>query len=110
MYKIPLTNSPNQRFQCNIPVNGENILFQFDLWFNYQAKYWLMTLTDVRNKKEIFSNLPLLCSNGEYYNMLSQLSYKGIGVCIILPIIEEEKSMPDEKDIGRSYVMIWGDN
>ena len=110
MVKIPLTNSPNQKFTCTIPVNGENKNFKFELWYNYQAEYWLFSLYDTSTESYIFSNLPLLSSNYKFYDILYQLDYMKIGVCIMLPLIVDKKSAADDKNLGTSYVMIWGDN
>ena len=110
MVKIPLTNSPNQKFTCTVPVNGENKNFKFELWYNYQAEYWLFSLYDISTESYIFSNLPLLSSNYKFYDILYQLNYMKIGVCIMLPLIVDKKSAADDKNLGTSYVMIWGDN
>lgn len=110
MVKIPLTNSPNQKFTCTVPVNGENKNFKFELWYNYQAEYWLFSLYDISTESYIFSNLPLLSSNYKFYDILYQLDYMKIGVCIMLPLIVDKKSAADDKNLGTSYVMIWGDN
>lgn len=110
MVKIPLTNSPNQKFICTVPVNGENKNFRFELWYNYQAEYWLFSLYDISTESYIFSNLPLLSSNYKFYDILYQLDYMKIGVCIMLPLIIDKKSAADDKNLGTSYVMIWGDN
>ena len=110
MVKIPLTNSPNQKFTCTVPVNGENKSFMFELWYNYQAEYWLFSLYDISTESYIFSNLPLLSSNYKFYDILYQLDYMKIGVCIMLPLIVDKKSAADDKNLGTSYVMIWGDN
>ena len=110
MVKIPLTNSPNQKFTCTVPVNGENKNFRFELWYNYQAEYWLFSLYDISTESYIFSNLPLLSSNYKFYDILYQLDYMKIGVCIMLPLIVDKKSAADDKNLGTSYVMICGDN
>ena len=110
MVKIPLTNSPNQKFTCTVPVNGENKNFRFELWYNYQAEYWLFSLYDISTESYIFSNLPLLSSNYKFYDILYQFGYMKIGVCIMLPLIVDNKSAANDKNLGTSYVMIWGDN
>nr|DAQ11965.1 MAG TPA: hypothetical protein [Caudoviricetes sp.] len=110
MVKIPLTNSPNQRFTCTVPINGENKNLRFELWFNYKAKYWLLSLSDVDTESYIFSNLPLLSSHGKFYDILCQLDYKKIGICVMLPVQDDSKSQAGEENLGTSYVMIWGDN
>lgn len=110
MYKVPLTNSPNQTFSIVIPVNGENINFTIFLSYNENAKYWLMTLTKTLTQEEVFCNLPLLCSFDKYSNMIYQLDYKEVGEIMIVPIQETQSSMPNDEDIGIKYVMVWGDN
>ena len=110
MVKIPLTNSPNQKFTSTIPVNGENKSFRFELWYNYQAQYWLFSLYDIATESYIFTNFPLLSSNNKFYDILCQLDYMKIGICVMLPLIDDKKSAADENNLGTSYVMIWGDN
>lgn len=110
MYKIPLSNYPNQSFTCNIPINGENVNLKFSLWYNYQAKYWLMSLSDVKTETTLFYNLPLLSSKGKFRDLFCQLGYLHIGMSIMLPVVEDQSSMANDKNLGTSYVMIWGDN
>lgn len=110
MVKIPLTNSPNQTFTCSVPINGANKRFKFNLWYNYQANYWLFSLYDVQNESWIFLNLPLLVYKGSEWNIIHQLDYMKIGICIILPVVEDKVGNPTKDDIGTHYLMIWGDN
>lgn len=110
MYKIPLTNYPNQSFTCNVPVNGSNIEFRFELWYNEVAGYWLLSLYKVIGNVPLFSNLPLLHSINTFSNILCQLGYKNIGGCIIAPTYIDRRSMPDDNGLGTTYIMVWGDN
>lgn len=111
MYKVPLTPAPNQSFQVSIPVNRENRNFKFDLWYNYQAEYWLLAVSDLTSNKMLFDNIPLLVSYGKFFNMLCQLGYLQIGICGVLPNVSDfSKSMPNDENIGSSYVLVWGDN
>lgn len=110
MVKIPLTNSPNQTLKVTMPVNGETIQFRFKLWFNYQANYWLLSAYDIRKGKEVFTNLPLLTSKGPFADIICQLDYMKIGICVMVPIAGPDGSMADENNLGTSYIMVWGDN
>ena len=110
MYKIPLTNSPNQTFSTAVPVNGENKDFTFVLNYNEQAQYWSMTLMDSLTNEILFSQLPMLFSFFEFANMITQLSYKQIGSIYICPVQETQSSAPNDKDIGQKYILVWGDN
>lgn len=110
MYKIPLTNSPNQTFSCTVPVNGDNKDFTITLNYNSQAEYWAMTVVDSVTQEILFSQLPMLFSFFEYANMITQLEYKQIGSIYICPIQETQASRPNDLDIGQKYVLIWSDN
>ena len=111
MLKIPLTNAPNQKFQCTLPVNDENIQFVFELWYNEQAKYWLLSLSNNTTKEQIFVNLPLLATKSDVFgNMMCQLESKNVGICYVFPIKEDLKTMPNDKELGELYIMVWGDN
>lgn len=110
MYKIPLTNYPNQTFSTAIPINGVNRYFVFNLWYNYQACYWLMTITDQQTEQVLASNIPLLSSTYNFSNLLRQMGYKNIGECYIAPLGNKRLSMPDNTNIGTDFVFCWGDN
>ena len=111
MIRVPLTNAPNQRFQCTLPVNDENIQFVFELWYNEQAEYWILSLTNKTNQEQVFVNLPLLTTkNAVFGNLMCQLEYKNVGICYIFPTSEDLKSMPNDKELGELYLMVWGDN
>ena len=110
MLIVPLSNSPNQTFNIVVPVDGENRTFKFDLWYNEVAEYWLITATDTKTNTKLFDNLPLLTSYGEFFNILTQLTYKKIGTAGVLPNSADfKKSMPNDKNLGTEYVLIWGD-
>lgn len=110
MVRIPLYPYPNQTFQCRVPVNGGNKNFRFNLWYNEQAEYWLLTLVDVDKEETIFANLPLLASKNNFADMITQLDYKMIGMCFVIPQITDKASAPDDENLGTGYIMIWGDN
>jgi len=111
MLKIPLTNAPNQRFQCTLPVNDRNIIFVFELWYNEQAGYWFLSLTNKSDNEQVFVNLPLLATkDADFGNIMCQLGYKNVGICYVFPISEDAKSMPNNKELGELYLMLWGDN
>lgn len=110
MYRIPLTNYPNQKFVCTVPVNDENKNFRFELWYNYQAEYWLFSLYDLQTNSYLFSNLPMLTTYGQWCNMFYQLDYLKIGICFMVPSTSGISDNPNEDNIGTGYLMIWGDN
>lgn len=110
LYKIPLTNSPNQTFRITVPVNDENKTFVVKLNFNEQANYWNFSLFDSFTEEPIFVNIPLLASMYKFFNILRQQHYLRLGSIYITPIMLTENSAPDSEDLGTGYIMIWGDN
>lgn len=110
MYKVPLSNYPNQKFSTAIPINGENVYLRFSMWYNYEAGYWLVTIQDQKTEKDIISNIPLLSSTFDFSNFLRQFGYKMIGKAYIGPINDTTLSMPNNENISTDFVLLWGDN
>lgn len=110
MYKVPLTNSPNQTFSTSIPVNGENKYFVITLKYNYQANYWVMDISDEQTEKYLVAGIPLLCSTYDFANLLRQFGYKFIGNAYIAPISNKKLSMPNNENLGTDFVLAWSDN
>lgn len=110
LFKIPMTNYPNQSFKCTLPVDQKNITFIFNLWYNQYGNYWNLTATNYNTGEVYFSNLPLLYSEGKYVDILGQLRYKGIGSCAVIPTAKTKKSAPDADNLGKAFFVIWGDS
>lgn len=110
MYKIPLTNSPNQTFSTTIPINGENKSFVFNLKYNYIAKYWLLTISDAATEQILIANIPLLSSTFDFASILKQFEYKLIGNAYVIPVYDFSLSAPDNTNIGTDFALMWGDN
>lgn len=105
MYVVPLTNSPNQKFSCTIPVDGKSITLNFFLTYNSQAGYWTMDLYDTKQNPIIVS-IPLLCG----LNLLEQNSYLNIGsayICKTDSTLASNK--PDSSNLGTIYLLMWSD-
>ena len=95
----------------SIPVEwlGHPLLFRaVDCGEEYRS--WLLSLSDVDTETLIFDNLPILSSGIYFHDILHQLDYKRIGMCMIVPVINDKRSMPNDKNLGSGYIMIWGDN
>lgn len=110
MYKIPLTNSPNQTFGVTVPVNGGNVDFTIVLNYNETAEYWSMTLSLSESGTVVFSQIPLLTSFSGFSNIALQFKYKRLGSIYVCPVNETKESRPNGENLGTSYVLLWGDN
>lgn len=110
MYKIPLNNSPNQKFNTTVYVNGENIDLEIELNYNSVAGYWCMTVTKVVTGEILFTQLPLLFSYDDYANIATQMQYKLFGSVYCVAIQPTKASRPYDNDLGSNYILVWSDN
>lgn len=110
MYTIPLSTSPRQSFKVNIPVDGENKYFEFNLLYNKQGNYWMLTIRDGKTRDVIISNINVLPTFGPVNsNILYAYKYLRIGSAYVVPMIKQGITMPDDKNLGTDYVLVWGD-
>lgn len=110
MYKIPLTNSPNQTFNVIVPVNDENKDLTITLNYNEVADYWAATIAETQTGNVLISQIPLLESYHDFSNILIQMGYMEIGSAFVIAIEETPICRPDENDLGTKYILVWGDN
>lgn len=110
MYKIPLTNSPNQSFNVIVPVNDENKDLTLTLNYNEVADYWSLTIADTQTGQDLVSQIPMLESYNDFSNILIQLGYLEIGSAFVIALDETPLFRPNEDDLGTKYILVWGDN
>jgi hypothetical protein len=112
MQIIPLDNSPNQKFQATLSVNGANITFSFFISYNEVAGYWLMRITDPKTGIVILDSIPLvtITRNPEDANLLTQYSYMKIGCAYLVKVAPTDSDYPDSTNLGTIFQLLWGDN
>ena len=106
---IPVTSDPNQRFECTIPIDGNNVSLLFLLVYNDQGNYWCMTVSDANTSEVLLDTIPLLTSNGYGANILEQYSYKKIGSAYIIKTSNIRDDSPTMNNLGTDFVLMWGD-
>lgn len=110
MYVIPLTTAPNQKFQCTIPIDGENRRLHFELRYNSVAGYWCMTIHDPELRETLVDSLPILVGEFPAANLLEQYSYLKLGSATIVKVgTVDEHANPDDTTLGTNYALVWGD-
>ena len=110
IYEIPLTSEPNQNFKCTVPVDGENKAFIFDIRYNLEAQYWVLTVTDDLANVILIDSLPLLAGVYPAANLLEQYAYLNIGSAYIVkvnPDITDEN--PTAETLGSGFKLYWSD-
>lgn len=110
MYVIPVSNSPRQKFKVNIPIDGNNMFFEFEIVYNKKASYWMLTIRDGYTLKDIIANLNLTCTLGaENSNILNVYKYLRIGSAYVVPADDSVKNAPNDSQLGNKFYLVWGD-
>ena len=110
MFVIPLTTDPNQKFQCTIPIDGDNRRLSFELRYNDVAEYWSMTIHDPELRRTLIDSLPILVGEFPAANLLEQYSYLNLGSATIVRVgPTDENANPDDSTLGTNYQLVWGD-
>jgi len=107
--QIPLTPDPNQTFSCTLLIDGKNIPIDFQLRWNAQANYWVMTLINSASRTYYVDSIPLIAGVQPTINILQPYSYLKIGSCYIVNISGIASDYPTDDNLGTDYIMLWGD-
>jgi hypothetical protein len=107
--QIPLTPDPNQTFSCTLLIDGKNIPIDFQLHWNAQANYWVMTLINSASSTYYVDSIPLIAGVQPTINILQPYSYLKIGSCYIINISGIASDCPTDENLGIDYIMLWGD-
>ena len=110
IFEIPVTSEPNQNFRCAIPIDGENKTFIFNIRYNSEAEYWIMSITDDLTSKLLIDSIPLLVGVYPAANLLEQYAYLNIGSAYVVkinPDIIEEN--PNAETLGSGFKFYWSD-
>jgi hypothetical protein len=105
---IPLTSDPDQNFSCSLPIDSQNITLYFRLRYNTIAGYWVATIVNSQGVM-LIDSMPLF--NGQYpsADLLRQHKYLKIGSAYIIKTGQSSDDSPTEYNLGREFVLIWGD-
>ena len=111
MYIVPLTSDPNQNFRCTIPVNGQNMTFNFTARYNSEADYWILSVSNAITSKMFISDLVLLAGEYPAANILEQWGHLRIGSAVVVKINPDNRDdAPNAYNLGTDFVLVWGDN
>ncbi len=110
IFDVPLTPLPNQTIKVEINIDNEKKAFYLSFSYKEICGYWVMDVLDSFKNKQL-SNVPLLTGGGilEAGNLLKQFGYKQLGSALILEAKKTDNDIPNEKDLGISFELYWGD-
>ena len=111
MFVVPLTTEPNQNFRCTIPVNGQNMPFDFTLRYNSVAEYWIMSISDATSGQMLISDLALIAGVYPSANLLEQFEHLRIGAVVIVKTNPDNADYaPNGHNLGTDFALVWSDN
>lgn len=110
-YEIPLTCAPNCTRSFTITLaggDGEKVNKKLQLRLRYLDRYdvWLGDVTDLATDAILVAGVPMVPG----VNLLGQLGYFGAGEAYIEPVLPTDLEQPDNKTLGQTFVLIWGDS
>lgn len=108
MKVIPLLPRPNQIFTSNIPVDSQNIALKFKLFYNTEANYWVLTISDV-NDNILIDSLPIFADRYPEGNLLEQYKYLRIGSLYVVTVSDTLEDIPNSENLGIEHLLVWGD-
>lgn len=101
---IPIKSIPNYKFSTKIPIDGSNIILQFELQYNELGDCWLVTVAD-NNSETLISCLPVVPSQ----NILEQYAHLQVGSAYIFPAQTVQEQWPTRHTFGVEWYLIWDD-
>lgn len=103
-YEIPLTQDPDQNFNCSILLLDKNISLYFRVRYNSMAKYWVVTVSD-SSGNILLDSIPLITG----IDLLEQFKHLGIGSAIIVNVGTTLTDSPDDTSLGSRFKLLWGE-
>lgn len=109
-YEIPLTCAPDctQNFTVTLlDDEGKKKNVNIELRLRYLDRYdvWLADVRNLATDEIIAAGVPLVLG----VNILGQLGYKAVGDAHIIQKLPTNLQHPDNKTLGDTFVLIWGD-
>ena len=104
--RIPITCTPNSQQTFKLTLDGDrNINILLKLRYHDLYDLWLADIVDNSTGEELISSLPIVLG----VNLLEQYSYLNIGEAYIVATEPTSLMQPDNKTLGSTFILIWGD-
>ena len=105
---IPVNNTPNsiQTFKLTLDGGKRNINIKLKLRYNDLLSDWTAAIFNNSTGELLIDNMPLVCG----VDLLGQYQYLGLGHAFIMPTTETTLMMPDNKTLGSTFILCWGDS
>lgn len=107
--QIPVTNAPNQKFTCTLPIDRQNKTLSFFIVWNETADCWMLDLTDETTSTTLLSSVPLLPGEPPADNLLAQYAYLAMGSAYLVNTGKKSSASPTADNLGTEWILVWGD-
>ncbi len=109
-YEIPLTCMPDSYQSFKITLAGDdgkktNVALELRLRYLDLYDLWLADLTKLATNEILAAGVPLVLGT----DILGQMGYFGVGEAYILQELPSDLQHPDNKTLGKTFVLVWGD-
>ena len=109
-YEIPLTCAPNCTRSFTLTLagdDGEKKNIKLELRLRYLDRYdiWLGDVRNLATDELLVAGVPMVPG----VNILGQAGYLGVGEAYIVKTLPTDLEQPDNKTLGATFVLIWGD-
>lgn len=105
---LPIQQSINQTFSCNLPVDNQNRQFEFVFEWNPIGEYWQLSITDQVSGQEVLNHQPICQISYPYNNVISYLAFRGIGSLYVVNL-KGNDDRPTYENLNSDFAIVWGD-
>jgi len=110
-YEIPLTCAPDCYQSFTLTMNEseadkENITLELRLRYLDRYDIWLADVRNLATNAVLCAGVPLVLG----VNLLGQAGYLGAGEAYVMQALPTELEHPDNKTLGSTFVLVWGDD
>ena len=103
--KIPITCTPQGVEMFKVTLGSRNVNIKIETRYYDIYNVWTAKIADNNTGVVLIDSLPLVCG----VNLLGQYGYMNIGEAYIVANTETSLQHPDNKTLGKEFILIWGD-
>ena len=106
---LPISTSPNQSMRAILSVNGSLITLNLRVYYNQLVPAWMLDIADQFGNPMV-SSIPLVTGVYPAANILGPYGYLGIGSAFVINQSGGTSDLPDDKNLGVLFQILWDDN
>jgi hypothetical protein len=103
---IPLSSAPEQRLRVAIPLSSGAITLNLRVYYNTQAGWWAMDVSDASGKL-LVASVPLLTGAWPAGNILAPFVWLNIGSAFVINQNGAASDWPTDQTLGSDFALLW---